>query len=266
MSIEEVEEVQNPISPEEYLEDKFIFIATPCYGGSCGEPFLRSMVELSAFLSKANIKFTFSSLANESLITRARNKLVREFLKSDATHLFFIDADIRFNYKDVVKLVLHDKDVVVGAYPLKALNIENLIGKTYESVEQIRSATCRYVTNFVFPDEEAAEKGELQVVDGLIEVYDAGTGFMCIKREVIEKIIEAYQDIVYLAERDMEITWAVFDTFIDENRRYLSEDYAFCRRWQGIEGKVWLDPEVRLDHFGTIVYTGTQFILEEINE
>jgi hypothetical protein len=266
MSEENLEELKSIISPEEYLQDKSIFIATPCYGGSCGEPFLRSMVELSAFLAKANIKFVFSSLANESLITRARNKLVKEFLKSDATHLFFIDADIRFNYTDVIKLVLHDKDVAVGAYPLKALNMENLIGKTYDSVEQIRSAACRYVTNFVFSSEEAAEKGEVEVVDGLIEVHDAGTGFMCIKREVIENIIEQYQDIVYLAERDMEITWAVFDTFIDENRRYLSEDYAFCRRWQAIGGKIWLDPEVKLDHFGTIVYTGTQFILEESND
>jgi hypothetical protein len=249
---------------EKYLEDKKIFIATPCYGGSCGEPYLRSMVELCSFLSKSNIPFIFSSLSNESLITRARNKLVKEFLDSGCTHLFFIDADIRFNYLDVIKLVLHDKDVVVGAYPLKSMNLEAIVGRSLDSVQAIRSACSRYVTNFVFESEEAAAKGELDLVDGLVEVYDAGTGFMCIKRNVIEKIIESHKEIEYVAEKDDSISWAIFDTFIDEDKRYLSEDYTFCRRWQNIGGKVWLDPEVKLDHFGTFVYSGSQFKMEEL--
>lgn len=254
------------MTPEEYLLDKKLFIATPCYGGSCGEPYLRSMLELVGFMSKANISYTFSSLANESLITRARNKMVSEFLKSDATHLFFIDADIRFNYLDVIRMVIHDKDIVVGAYPVKSFNLEALVGRTFNSVEDIRSACSRYVTNFIFDSEEAAQKGEVQVIDGLIEVHDAGTGFMCIKREVIEQMTEHYQDTVYLAEKTCDIQWALFDTAIDDDRRYLSEDYTFCRRWQKMGGKVWLDPQVKLDHFGTIVYSGTQFKMEDVNE
>ena len=244
------------MTPEEYLKDKKIFIATPCYGGSCGEPYLRSMIALSAALTEAKIPFIFSSLSNESLVTRARNKLVKEFLNTDATHLFFIDADIRFKVSDFVRLLLHDKEIVVGAYPLKTLNVEALVGRKFNSVAHIRAAMAQYVANVVYESEEAAERGEATLVDGLIEVYDAGTGFMCVKREAIEKIIEAFDDIVYLDDGTGDIMWAVFDTFIDSNRRYLSEDYAFCRRWQALGGKVWLDPEIQLDHFGTIVYTG----------
>ena len=244
------------MTPEEYLQDKIIFIATPCYGGACGEPYLRSMVELSGFLAKSNINYMFTTLVNESLVSRARNKILRKFLDSDATHLFFIDSDIRFNYADVVRLVLHDKDVVVGAYPLKIFDVDKLVGKRFNSVEEIRRATSRYVTNFVFKDEEAESRGELDVVDGLVEVYDAGTGFMCIKREVVERMIVELPETMYIAERDTLPSWALFDTLIDEDRRYLSEDYTFCRRWQKLGGQVWLDPSVKLDHFGSIVYSG----------
>lgn len=247
-------------NPEEYLKDVKILFATPCYGGNCGEPYLRSMLELVGFLSKTNVKYGFSSIVNESLITRARNRLVKEFLDSDYTHLFFIDADIRFKYTDPLRLVLHDKDIAVGAYPLKIFNVDNLVNKTFTNVADIRKATSRYVTNFIFETEEAAERGEVEVKDGLIEVHDAGTGFMCIKRHVIEKMIEEYPETKYLPERETAFSYALFDTVIDQDLRYLSEDYAFCRRWQRMGGQIWLDPEVVLDHFGTIVYMGNNFL------
>lgn len=220
---------------------------------------------MAAFLAKSNITYSFSSLANESLVTRARNKLVKQFINSGATHLFFIDSDIRFSPLDPIKMVLHDKDVVVGAYPMKSQNLDRLVGKRFSSEADIRKTMSRYVTNFVFESPEAEAAGELAVVDGLIEVHDAGTGFMCIKREAIEKMIEAYPETEYIPERDSEPSWALFDTMIDDDRRYLSEDYTFCRRWQKIGGKIQLDPDVRLDHFGSIVYMGVPlFNFEEV--
>ena len=253
----------HPEHQEAYLENVNLFFATPCYGGSCGEPYLRSVIEMTARLSKANVSFMFSTVVNESLITRARNTLVHRFLASDATHLIFIDADIRFQALDPVRMVLHDKDVVVGAYPMKSLNLENVVGKTFDSVADIRAAATKYVTTFVFDSEEAASKGELTITDGLVPVYDAGTGFMCIKRSVIEQMIEAHPETAYIAEREMVQMHALFDTEIDEDGRYLSEDYTFCRRWQKVGGTIWLDPEIVLDHFGTIVYMGNKFMTME---
>lgn len=256
----------HPDHQEAYLENVNLFFATPCYGGSCGEPYLRSVIEMTARLSKANVSFMFSTIVNESLITRARNTLVHRFLASDATHLIFIDADIRFQALDPVRMVLHDQDVVVGAYPMKSMNLENVVGKTFDSVDAIRAAATKYVTNFVFDSDEAAENGELTITDGLVPVYDAGTGFMCIKREVIERMIEAHPETAYIAEREMVEMHALFDTTIDEDGRYLSEDYTFCRRWQKMGGIIWLDPEIVLDHFGTIVYMGNKFLTMEVSD
>lgn len=254
------------MTPDEYLKDKKIFFATPCYGGSCGEPFFRSMIELVGTLSKSNVPYVVSTLINESLVTRARNKLVREFLNTDATHLFFVDADIRFKTEDALRVIFRDKPVVTGTYPMKIFNVDNLVGKKFDSVADVRAAAAKYVTNFVFKDDEARKNRELQVVDGLIEIHDAGTGFMCIKREVIERMIEAYPETEYIPEGEDVPSYALFDTTIDEDKRYLSEDYTFCRRWQQMGEKIWLDPTVILDHFGSIVYMGQNLFTFETKE
>ena len=110
------------------LRQKHIFIATPCYGGQIGEPYFRSMMRLAILCNKYDIKYTVSTLANESLVTRGRNTLVSFFMENtDATHLFFIDADIEFQPEEILRMVAYDKPVVVGAYPKKAINWTSII-------------------------------------------------------------------------------------------------------------------------------------------
>ena len=240
----------------EFLRSTKVLYATPCYGGMCAEPYFRGMIELVGLLSRYSIPYIVGSITNESLITRARNTLVKEFLSTDATHLFFIDADIRFDAVDAVGMILKDKPIVAATYPLKFFNVDNLVGKKFNTAEEIHMASAKYVTNFVFEDEQEEGERNLTVVDGLVEVYDAGTGFMCIKREVIERLIEEYPETEYIPEGSQSSVYALFDTIIDEDKRYLSEDYTFCRRWQKIGGKVWLDPTVVLDHFGSVLFRG----------
>jgi hypothetical protein len=97
--------------------------------------------------------------------------------------------------------------------------------------------------------------------NGLLEIYDGATGFMLIKRPVIEKLIKSYPETRYIPEVYDEESqkgmskYAIFDTMID-NGRYLSEDYTFCRRWQNIGGKVYVDPTIVLDHVGTYTFKG----------
>jgi hypothetical protein len=180
----------------------------------------------------------------------------------------FIDADIGFTPEDVMRLVSHDKDIVVGAYPLKGIRWSNLDGvQDLKDSEDVRRRTIEYVVNFQFASEEDLQAGRLDVVDNLIEVKDAGTGFMCIKRHVIEKMIKEMPELEYekevrflMNEKDDGVRWAIFDSEIDkEDGRYLSEDYLFCRRWQRLGGKVWLDPTIELTHMGTYAFRGTQF-------
>ena len=251
------------------LRQKHIFIATPCYGGQIGEPYFRSMMRFAILCNKYNIKYTISTLANESLVTRGRNTLTSFFMENkDATHLFFIDADIEFNPEDILRMVAYDKPIVVGAYPKKAINWDSILGAARadgleETAETIEGHSSNYVVNFDFlKDEKGNNTPQVQIEDNLVKLKDAGTGFMCINREVIQKMFDKHPEYKYVNDINVDnkfepYMYALFDTVIDpESRRYLSEDYMFCRTWQNMGGTVYLDPRTALNHVGHYTFRG----------
>lgn len=250
------------------LRQKHIFIATPCYGGQIGEPYFRSMMRFAILCNKYDIRYTISTLANESLITRGRNTLTSFFMENkEATHLFFVDADIEFQPEDILRMVAYDKPIVVGAYPKKAVNWNSIIAAAREdeneTAETIEGHSSNYVVNFDFvKDQEGNRTGQVQIVDNLVKLKDAGTGFMCINKEVIQKMFDAMPETKYVNDINVDqkfepFMYALFDCIIDpESRRYLSEDYTFCRRWQDMGGEVWLDPRTALNHVGHYTFRG----------
>ena len=258
---------QVQLSVDEIRKNKF-FIATPCYGGQLNEPYFRSVIKMMTFFNGHQIPLAFGTIANESLVTRARNVLVAYFLASDYTHLMFIDADIEFQTEDLLKLYAHKKDVVVGAYPKKGVAWDRIKSNLIDPANKEKTLTDReiaafgsdYAINFKFVEKETQTLG---VENGLIKLHDAGTGFMMISREAILKMIKAYPELKYnndvnIANADLkDHFYALFDTMIDPiDRRYLSEDYTFCRRWQEIGGDVWLDPSISLNHYGHFCFQG----------
>ena len=262
---------------DDVRKNKF-FVATPCYGGQLNEPYFRSVIKLMTFFNHHQIPLAFGTIANESLVTRARNVLLAYFLNSDYTHLLFIDADIEFQTEDVLKLYAHDKDVVVGAYPKKGVAWDKIKSNLADSNNKDKVFTDReiaamgsdYAINFKFINKELKQ---IAVENGLIKLHDAGTGFMMIRRDAILKMIKAYPEFKYnndvnISDPNMkEHFYAMFDTMIDPvDRRYLSEDYTFCRRWQEIGGDIWLDPSISLNHYGHFCFQGNPSAIINFNE
>lgn len=264
---QEVVKKQIPISD---LQKHKVFIATPCYGGGLTEPYFKSILRLVFFCDKHNIPLQFGTIANESLVPRARNTLTAFFLRSDCTHLLFIDADIEFKVDDVIRLLAADRDIVVGAYPKKGINWDVIkkysITNPDATQDDLAVAGSEYAINFQFKD---LEKRAIEVQDGLVALKDAGTGFMLIKRGVLDAMAKAYPELQYNNDINVDkeldkYTYAFFDTIIEESsKRYLSEDYTFCRRWQNIGGQVWLDPNISLNHYGTIPFRGNPVLIFE---
>jgi len=250
------------------LRNKHIFIATPCYGGQIGEPYFRSMMRLAILCNKYDIQFTVSTLANESLITRGRNTLTSFFMEHpQATHLFFIDADIEFDPNDLLRMVAYDKPIVVGAYPKKAINWQSIVDaarrNNEETAQTIEGHSSNYVVNFDFlKDEDGKPLPQIQIRDNLIKLKDGGTGFMCIRKDVIQQMFDKHPELKYANDINVDKKfekhmYALFDCIIDpESRRYLSEDYTFCRRWQNMGGDVYLDPRTALNHVGHYTFRG----------
>src|SRR5438105_1383148 len=121
------------ISVEE-LRKRKLFVATPMYGGQCTGMYMKSCLDLQGVCQQYGIETRFSFIFNESLITRARNYLVDEFLRSGFTHLLFLDADIHYNPQDVIALLALDKDVIGAPYPKKSIKWASAIQATLRTV------------------------------------------------------------------------------------------------------------------------------------
>ena len=104
-----------------------LVIGTPMYGGMCTSEYTQSLLNLSEAANKSNVKLTTIFLGNESLIQRGRNTIAHHFMNlPDATHLLFIDADLKFRVEDVVKMIKADKSLIIGPVPLKGYNWEEI--------------------------------------------------------------------------------------------------------------------------------------------
>jgi hypothetical protein len=252
----------------EKLRKNKLFVATPMYGGMAHGLYMKSSLDLQTTMNKYGIETKFSFLFNESLITRARNYLVDEFLRSEYTHMLFIDSDINYNAQDVLALMALDKDVIGGPYPKKSINWNNVAAaaRAHPDMEprQLENLVGDYVFNVV--------KGTKQfTVTEPLEVMEIGTGYMMVKREVFEKMEKQYPSIRYKPDHVGQANFdgtryihAYFDTVIDSkdsitgggSDRYLSEDYMFCQMWRKMGGQIYLCPWMKTQHIGSYAFTG----------
>lgn len=231
-----------------------LFLATPCYGGLCLEKFMTSVIKLQIELIKEGIQLMIDTTENESLVHRARNVAVGRFMqKTDADLFMFIDADVDFNADSVVRLVRSGHDISVAIYPKKVVMWDQ--AKT--AIEQGDDRNMAMLSSSLVANIGAHRRS---VENGFVEVLDGPTGFMVITRKAFEKMHEHFTDLNCKNDhqnRDFDEYCAVFDCMIDpESRRYLSEDYAFCRRWQQIGGKIYADIHTTLGHVGNLPFSG----------
>ena len=238
------------------------------YGGMAHGLYIKSCLDLQNTLNKYGVEVKFSFLFNESLITRARNYLADEFMRSGYTHLLFIDSDIHFNPQDVLALLALNKDVIGGPYPKKSINWANV----KKAVQNNPNIDPRELENLVGEYVFNVVKGTTQFsVTEPLEVLEIGTGFMMIKREVLDKMKEAYPMIHYKPDHVGQANFdgsryihAFFDTVIDHKEsitgggsdRYLSEDYMFCQMWRKLGGEIYLCPWMKTQHIGSYAFTG----------
>jgi hypothetical protein len=251
------------------LRNRKIFVATPMYGAQCGGQYTKSSVDLAKLTSHYGVDMEFFYLFNESLITRARNYCVDEFLRNEQyTHLMFIDSDIGFDPNDVLALAAiadpeSDKDIVCGPYPKKTIaweKIKQAVDKGY--ADENPHNLNKFVGDFVFNP----AKGQSEIaLNEPVEVLEGGTGFMMIQRKAFEKYEAAYPEFHYKPDHVRTANFdgtreimAYFDCVIDpETKRYLSEDYMFCQ-WARKAGiKVWMCPWMKLVHQGSYFFGGS---------
>ncbi|KQX39446.1 hypothetical protein [Variovorax sp. Root434] len=201
------------LAPSE-LQQFFPVVMTPSHDGKFFQNYVASMLNFTVQSERTGMRMQVLMHQGESLVTRARNNCVAQFLANPQwTHLFWIDADIGFSAQAAFRLLLSGYD-------------------------------------------------ELRIQpDGFMEMTEAPTGFMAIKRSVFERLIASYPDLSYvpdsIGEADLGLHYRFFDVMVDPvTRRYLSEDYGFCRLWSGLGESVYIDANSNLTHQGAKLYRG----------
>lgn len=248
---------------------KKLFVGTPMYGGMCYGAFAISCMNLLNLLNSSGIEVYFCFLYDDALVPRARNNIVHEFLKSDCTHLIFIDGDIQFKPEDVLSILQKDQEIISGPYAKKHINWQkvSMIFKQFPSVEP--QTVEKMASDYVF-----YTKTPTINMKELFEVEEAGTGFMLIQRDVFSKMMQTYPQLRYKYDDKDEHRYCFFPTLIDNHGsltgggsdRYLSEDYAFCSLWRKMGGKIMMAPWVALNHIGNYSYICDFNVLMEQQE
>jgi hypothetical protein len=237
-----------------------LFVATPMYGGMCTGLYASAVMQCVGTFGQAGIQMYYSFMMNESLITRARNSMAHDFIKSDATHLMFIDADIGFNPQDIPRMITADKDIICGIYPKKEINWVQVTEAVKAGVppDQLSQHTGAFVLNL--PSGVQSTTGN---INEPIEIANGGTGFMLIKRKVFDTLadkVPSYTNDMYHAVdtvREVKVIREYFATSIDEeSNRLLSEDYHFCKIAREAGFKVWCAPWASFSHTGSYNFSG----------
>lgn len=246
--------------PVESLQSMNVLWATPCYISAVSMNYVTSMFELTHEAIRLGLRSSLHMRA-ESLVTRGRNEIVKFFLMNEQyTHLFWIDADLAFSPAAAIRLLLSDHDVAAGVYPVKRFNWPQQgvpAGTTKQAFETLYTD---YPINLV--GHGAQPLADFVTPDDFVEVAEAPTGFMVIKRRVFERLMAHYPELNYVPDGpagnpEMPFYWLFFDCMVDpDSKRYLSEDYAFCRRWRDIGGRIHADLHSDLGHLGQHMFRG----------
>lgn len=212
---------------------------------------MQSLLKLTHTFLKEQIPFQCGFIANESLVTRARNSIAHQFMESGCDYLLFIDADIEFEPKDILSMIKADVPIIGGNYSLKDIDWKKVQKLTEEGYSpwQVNHCSGHMVIRPKLSDKEQQVKSNAP-----FPVVYLGTGFMLIKREVFKAFEKSYQKNWAWAPRTKigkgPKHFIYFDTKINHEGIYLSEDYYFCEWAQELGFEIMLAPWVHLKHWG----------------
>jgi hypothetical protein len=233
-----------------------LVVATPCFGGQISVLYAASLFKLQTLLRAyrdINLKMIFKD--GDALITRARASLLSQFLDDpSATHLLFIDADIGFEPDQVVRLIECGADMCAAVYPIKRIDWQRM-KNALSGAQPNPAASLQYALEVEDPNAVIANSG-------FIKVRYAGTGFLMIRRAALERMCAHYPQLRYKRDHSIDAAtesdnrFALFECAIADDGTYLSEDFAFCKRWTDMGGEIWADLNSRLHHIGPMTFCG----------
>lgn len=261
------------------LHKPVVYLLTPCFASLCYCTYVQCMMNTQDVFRKLNIELHIQFCRNDSLVSRARNNLVGKAMSDPTmTHIIFIDNDISWSPIDVLKLILADKPLVGGVYPLKKHNWQKLLQKN-EKNERLdviqhwldrrdKSTVTNNISDELYLQHNLLNynmnylSNVLSIEHNLAKVKHLATGFMMIQRSMLEKMFKAFpstkyvDDVGFLSGAENDFAYALFDCGVEDNH-YYSEDWLFCHRWTKMGGEIYADVTINLVHTGIEDFQGS---------
>lgn len=205
--------------------DGGICLATTSYAAPDAS-YTFSIAQTRHALHEAGFGTRYMLLEGNCHVDDARNAIVSHFLQSDCTDLVFIDADVSWRPEQVSELLEYDADIVGGVYPYRRADKQMDV-----PIRMIAGATP---------------------ADGLLEVEGIPTGFMRIRRHVLE---QAAKDAPTYRHNGADVP-IVFERAMVDGVRW-GGDLNFCRKWRESGGKVFAVYDMELGHAAKVIYSGS---------
>jgi hypothetical protein len=261
----------------DYIEsvDPVVYILTPCFGSVCFVNYISCLMQTKELFQQFGIKLHVLFCKSDSLVSRARNNLVAKAMTNPSmTHMIFIDNDITWDPFDIIKLMVANKPIIGGIYPLKTYNfnkiiptkenpnpVQSIIDKKNNSqlqhvsdIDSVQMNLLKYNVNYI--------STHINIKNNLTQVKHVATGFMMIQRDVITQMSGTYastkytDDVNFLLPEENKYAYALFDCGVVDDH-YLSEDWMFCNRWTETGGDIWIDVTINLTHTGIHDFPGS---------
>jgi hypothetical protein len=277
MNVSIAQSIETRIADYVTTKNPKVFILTPCYGGMCHVNYMCCLMNTVELFRKLNIGLQIEFCKNDSLVSRARNNLVAKAMNDpNMTHIIFIDSDITWDPSDIVKLLLAEKQLVGGVYPMKHYFWEKLVPTPGSVTTPVESWIDRKNKNEYIRDSVSDQNmiqhnllkyninykdAHLTIGNNLAEVRHLANGFMMIQRNTIESMMLSFpstkytDDVSFLVGDENRFAYALFDCGV-EGGHYYSEDWLFCHRWTQMGGKIYVDVTISLTHTGPEDFKG----------
>lgn len=214
-----------------------VYITTPMHDRPVFD-YLMSFAKTLDHLRDIGLPYKYNFGMHSSNLPLTRNILVHEFLHySNLSRLLFVDSDMSWKAEDVVKLVNSKSGFVSGACTNRKIPLR-----------------------FCFKP-HLRENGKMWRLpkQNLLEVTDAGTGFLCIHRKIFEYIRSQEPENYYyftLSNGKEEKIHRFFDFSVTEKNKPEGEDFHFSRKARKYGIKAYVDYSCIIGHIGNYCYSG----------
>lgn len=229
------------------ISGRKVLFAIPTIDGRVHASLMGAIISAGAMLRDHGVDWGVLFQDGCSIVSQARNALVKQFIDLDGTDLIFVDSDVHMEPISLLRLVAlsTDLDVLCAAVPQRQEPIRF-------KVKPVRDEAGRMVMD--------------DATGQLVEVERIGAALMNIRRHVVDTLAKKNGSYESYDETQHPL---LFHFEVNEDRQYVGEDYYFCDLARAHGFRIYIDPLIKTWHCGEKEFEGDflhQIVLPEMQE